>query len=76
MRVEVLALRSDVLGQRQPDTIWSMQNLAITWYKQQRHSEAMAMMEDCFQLFGEILGANHPWTQRCLNILKRWKARA
>src|SRR5437879_3992506 len=43
-----------------PDTLTSMNNLAITWKQQRRHTEATKLMQDCVQLSKRILGVHHP----------------
>ena len=43
MNREVLEARRDVLGPRHPDTLTTMNNLAITLAEQGRHAEAEAM---------------------------------
>ncbi|KAK4246078.1 hypothetical protein C7999DRAFT_42471 [Corynascus novoguineensis] len=50
INVEVLALRRDVLGERHPDTLLAMHDLSVTWNSRRRRPEALAMMQECFQL--------------------------
>jgi hypothetical protein len=38
--VDVLELRKEVLGERHPDTIWSMAELAATYHQQGQSKEA------------------------------------
>ncbi|KAK4176394.1 putative kinesin light chain [Triangularia setosa] len=68
IKVEVLALRRD-----HPDTLQAMHDLAVTWNSQQRRPEALAMMQDCFQLQCKVLGQAHPSAQRSLRTLNLWR---
>lgn len=47
---DTMELRRDVLGDKHPDTLQAMHDLAVTWNSRQRHPEALATMQDCFQL--------------------------
>ncbi|KAK4173429.1 hypothetical protein QBC36DRAFT_335835, partial [Triangularia setosa] len=50
------------LGADHPDTLMSMANLAFTWKSQGRHSDALALIEECAQARQRLLGAKHPET--------------
>lgn len=74
MSVEVLALRRDILGDKHPDTLQAMYDLAVTWISRQRRPEALAMMQDCFLLQCEVLGQIHLSTRGSLRALNLWGA--
>ena len=63
-----------VLGDKHPDTLTSMNNLAFTLQSQARHEEALALMEECFQSRQQVLGKQHPHTQSSLTMLDSWRA--
>jgi hypothetical protein len=60
--VQVMETRKRVLGEENPDTLTSMNNLAFTWKGQGRGAEALKLMEECVQLWTRILGVDHPYT--------------
>jgi hypothetical protein len=62
IQFEVLALRRDVLGEKHPDTLQAMHDLAVTWNRLQRRPTALALMQECFQPQCEVLGQTHPST--------------
>ena len=45
-REETLALRKAKLGPRDPDTLQSMEDVGISYYTLDRHTEAMKLSED------------------------------
>jgi hypothetical protein len=49
-----------VLGEKHPDTIWSMANLAATYHSQGRYGEAEPMKIKVLELRREVLGEEHP----------------
>jgi hypothetical protein len=51
-----------------------MNNLALTWKEQGRHSKALQLMEECVQLLARILGNNHPNTLTSSATLLEWQA--
>jgi hypothetical protein len=63
-----------VLGDKHPDTLSSIANLAFTLQSQARHDEAFALMERCSQLREQVLGEQHPDTQSSLDALSSWRS--
>ncbi|KAK8028999.1 hypothetical protein PG991_006055 [Apiospora marii] len=57
-----LSLRTKVLGEKHPDTIWSMASLAITYHEQGRYNEAEKIKVEVLGLRREVLGDKHPDT--------------
>ncbi|KAK8139977.1 hypothetical protein PG984_000043 [Apiospora sp. TS-2023a] len=57
-----LSLRIKVLGEKHPDTIWSMASLAITYHEQGRYDEAEKIKVEVLGLRREVLGDKHPDT--------------
>ena len=71
--MQVVQTRKRVLGDKHPDTLSSMQNLAFSLQSQARHEEALTLMERCVQLRQRVLGEQHPDTQSSLNTLEVWR---
>lgn len=55
-------LRREVLGEKHPDTIRSMADLAATYHAQGRYGEAEPMFIKVLELRREVLGEKHPDT--------------
>ena len=66
---QVLQLRREVLGERHPDTLASLDNLAALYLNQGRYGEAEPLYEQALQLRREVLGERHPDTLQSLNDL-------
>lgn len=49
-------------GEKHPDTLLAMANLAATYYDQQRYDKAVKLDVDVLNLRREILGDEHPDT--------------
>ncbi|SLM38770.1 violaceus kinesin [Lasallia pustulata] len=71
IKLEVLELRKEVLGEKHPDTIYSMadlaatyhqQDLAATYHQQGRSKEAEEIYVEVLELRKEVLGEKHPDT--------------
>jgi hypothetical protein len=60
----VLELRTEVLGEKYPDTLHSMANLASTYHQQGRSKEAEAIEVEVLELRKEVLGEKHTDTPR------------
>ena len=65
--MQVLALSKEVLGPKHPDTLSSMSNLAMTFSKQGRSSEAVELLKQAVISMQEVLPLNYP-------ELKHWEA--
>ncbi|KAK8036900.1 hypothetical protein PG991_001214 [Apiospora marii] len=61
-----LSLRTKVLGEKHPDTIWSMALLATTYHNQGRYGEAEKISVEVLGLRREVLGEKHPDTIRSM----------
>jgi len=61
-----------VAGEKHPDTLISINNLAFTLKSQSRNKEAISLMEKCVQLQKRILGPHHPNTEASLKTLNEW----
>ncbi|KAJ6125832.1 hypothetical protein N7471_010325 [Penicillium samsonianum] len=57
-------LRKQVLGDKDPDTIRSMAELATTYHEQGRYKKAEAMTVKALELRHQVLGDTHPDTIR------------
>ena len=73
IKVDVLALRREVLGETHLDTLKSMEYLAETWHAQGYKNKAVNMMEECIQQRRVVLGTDHPSTQGAARKLRAWK---
>ncbi|KAH7490511.1 hypothetical protein FOMA001_g2273 [Fusarium oxysporum f. sp. matthiolae] len=58
----ILDLRREVLGEKHPDTIWSMADLAVTYHAQGRYDEAERLKDEALELRREVVGEKHPDT--------------
>jgi hypothetical protein len=70
---EVVETRKRVLGSQHPDTLGSMQNLAMIWKSQRRDEEATSLMLQTEGLLRRQLGFDHPTTMVCTRILRGWQ---
>ena len=66
---QALEIRKGSLGDRHPDTVTSLNNLAMLYYAMNRFPEAAAMMAGVVDIFEEILGPDHPNTA---TVRKNW----
>ena len=60
--VECLAMRKEVLGDRHPDTLKSMNGLAVIYYNQGKYDKAEPLFVACLAMYKEVLGNRHPDT--------------
>jgi hypothetical protein len=58
-----------VLGENHPDTLNTMNNLAVTYGHQGKHSDAEILLKHCLEARGRVLGESHPDTLRTMNKL-------
>ena len=61
-----------VFGDEHPSTLNSMANMAMILYGQSRNTEAISLMEECFQLRKRILDDHHPNTEASIGALILW----
>jgi hypothetical protein len=61
IRLDVDA-HKQILGVEHPDTLMSMNNLAVTYSNQGRNVEAAALKEEVLEKRKQILGVEHPDT--------------
>ncbi|KAK0750126.1 hypothetical protein B0T18DRAFT_323127 [Schizothecium vesticola] len=62
------------VGADHPDTLTSMANLALTWERQGRRVDALALMRDCAQARQRVLRAEHPDTLSSLAMVVKWSS--
>jgi hypothetical protein len=60
----VLESRKQILGERHPDTLNAMANLAATYRKQGKLNDAMVLEKMVLESRKQILGERHPNTAR------------
>ncbi|KAH8889893.1 hypothetical protein GQ53DRAFT_651431, partial [Thozetella sp. PMI_491] len=72
LEVEVMETRKTKLGAEHPDTLTSMNNLALTWKSLGRTADALALMEGCVQACQRVLGFQHPNTKISMATLEEW----
>ncbi|KAF1954477.1 kinesin light chain [Byssothecium circinans] len=68
---QVLERREKVLGKGHPDTLASMNNLALVLVNQGKYAEAKAMHQETLALRKKVLGKEHPDTLLSINNLAR-----
>ena len=68
-----LELRTRKLGQKHPDTLISMMNLALIWEEMGRRDDAIVLVQQCFELRQQVLGPGHPYTVSTLSTLEAWR---
>ncbi|KAI9762477.1 MAG: hypothetical protein M1840_001237 [Geoglossum simile] len=75
LSLRVLELQKEVLGEKHPDTLRTMGNLASTYWKQGRSKEAEELNLRVLELQKEVLGEKHPDTLRAMGNLAStyWK---
>ena len=66
---EALQGRRETLGPRHPDTLTSLNNLALLYQAQGRYGEAEPLYQQALQGCRETLGPRHPHTLTSLNNL-------
>jgi len=66
---QALALARRTFGERHPDTLQSLDNLALLYQRQGRHGEAEPLYRQALQLRREVQGERHPDTLTSLNNL-------
>ncbi|GKT50513.1 kinesin light chain [Colletotrichum spaethianum] len=59
---KAFSIRQRILGERHPDTIWSIASLATTYHAQGRYDEAEKIYTEVLELRQEVLGRRHPDT--------------
>lgn len=69
MHRQTLRLREIVLGKEYPDTLMSMNNLALSLHRQGKYIEAEAIHQRTLQLREAVLRKEHPDTLASMNNL-------
>ncbi len=67
--LHALEARERVLGRNHPDTLTSVNNLAILYHKQGRYSEAEPLLVRALETSERVLGQDHPDTLTSINNL-------
>ncbi len=62
LQEEILAKRTETLGEEHPTTLYALNNLAVTLNAQGKRDVAREMMARVLKLRGKVLGENHPLT--------------
>jgi tetratricopeptide (TPR) repeat protein len=62
LEIQVLELRKAVLGEKHPDTVEAMANLALTWWQQGRSDAAEELQTQVLELRKAVLEEKHPDT--------------
>ena len=62
LQIEVLRLRSSLLGAEHPDTIFAMGNLANTQHSLEKYADAEKLQIEVLDLGNRIFGEEHPKT--------------
>jgi tetratricopeptide (TPR) repeat protein len=69
LQLQVMRERTRVLGEDHPDTLWSMNHLANTYWNQGRLKEAEELGVQVLDARKRVLGENHPDTLGSMNNL-------
>jgi hypothetical protein len=72
LEVQVVETMKRVLGPEHPDTLNSMNNLAHTYYAENRTAEAISLMQYVADQRTEKLGTDHPSTLNSAKALGIW----
>jgi tetratricopeptide (TPR) repeat protein len=67
--VQAVKINTEILGDDHPDTLTTMDNLALTYGDQGRTAEAAALHEEVLEKSRRILGDDHPATLTTMNNL-------
>jgi hypothetical protein len=62
LQVQVMETRKQVLGEKHPDTLSSMENLASTYWNQGHWKEAEVLQVQVMETTKQVLGEKHPDT--------------
>jgi CHAT domain-containing protein len=62
-------IRTEILGEKHPDTLISLNNLAGCYHALGRLAEALPLFEQSYGLFKEVLGEKDPFTLNSLTYL-------
>ena len=62
-----------VLGLEHPDTLTSMNNLALNYWKQNQRNRAIQLMTEVVQLRREVIGSDHHSTRDSIRALQKWQ---
>ena len=66
---KVFNIRKDILGEKHPDTLESLNNLAVIYYSVGRLGETLPLLKKAYVLRNQVLGEKHPETLTSLNNL-------
>lgn len=72
IKVEMLELSREVLGEKHPNTLQAMYDLAFTWKSRGRGDDAAVLLGECLQLRRSKLGPDHPFTKQTGKLLEEW----
>ena len=73
LEVQVMKTRKRVLGEKHPNTLTSMANLAHTYYSQGQIDSAIELMTEVVQLRLKRNDFDHPHTIADCNTLNAWR---
>jgi len=74
LTLQVLESQKEILGEKHPDTLNSMNTLALTYSKQGCHKKAEELALQVLECRQEIVGERHPDTLNSMNNLAVWYA--
>jgi tetratricopeptide (TPR) repeat protein len=66
---EALRIRQKVLGSEHPDTVTSLNNLAVQYQDMGEYAKAEPLYQEALRLHKKVLGPEHPNTANSLNNL-------
>ena len=62
-----------MLGQEHPDTLVSMNNVALNLKDKGENEKAISLMEECVRKRKQVLGQDHPFTKGSEDVFRRWR---
>ena len=76
LKEKVYALYCKVLGEKHPDTVTALNNLAITYGELGDYKKAAELFEKVYALLCKILGEEHPKTIKAKECLEYYRKKA
>jgi hypothetical protein len=76
LNLETIDLQKHALGPEHPDTLWTSLNLAHTYSREGRGSDAEKLGRETLEIQRRVLGPQHPDTITCEYGLADFAARA
>lgn len=63
LNLQTLEIRRRVLGPEHPDTLMSINNLAVVYFDEGKYAQAEALFSQTLEIMRRVLGPEHPATK-------------